>query len=1286
MFKRYLKGAALAALIFFWSLSANAQNDLDRPEKGKLSENITLPQPALGKVVSVYKSKDDFSSWNVNGFKVASNALSTREYGSNASYKATSGAIQIPAVNQGEDVFLQITDEFSIESDYDKGRILVSADGGNTWDAVYTVSGKISKRNTSVNLTRYAGKSVVLALDFTSDESFESKGWTVFSLGIVKGTVTASSGSNMRVMAGETIKITGVNTSNFPEYVYVDFEYRDASGNPINTLNLSQIDLDAILPGSTPTNDKGTCDLRLYVPGGNNRPVDIMFLIDNSGSMSDEQAQVKANIQSFISKINAPGSSVKDVAFGMLRFGNPSPLEVLEKLPGSKGLPNDNYTQEENYYIGELQARNVTTGGIERGYDALALALTANARPNAQKIYILVTDENATGSNLGPTTKAQIISQLQAQNAIVYSWIPSTAEYNATYADVATQTGGKRFDILSNIDGLTTDIAKAINGTYTLRYCPFYTIYDATVHTATISINGVTSPPKDSKDWTATPLQEYIYRDAATSAGQKVAWAVNSSGHQLCFDAIDNVGPYGTSGTLSLRPNGSTGAWTTVTMTQMTVPAAATTKWCGTVPPSVVLSPGIDYYATVKYADGHELKSPPTKEAFFAWGQAVLPNHGPIITLTGPSAPVNTCSPVNITFTVEDNTNGIQDVKLYYRESKSLAPYTEKIIFSYVSGVRPTIQNHSVSVPVTGIGLDYYISATDNFGLSGHEGDPALPKLITTLNQSYVANSTNFMYLTIQNTVKIECAALKVGDVITAYYLDDCGQLAVGGKLTVSNATLAKQTVTIYGKTPTTRGFSNNQAIMLKVTRGTKVYDIEHPGMLDLSPGYINPATNGGVTAILNYASMQVNPNVTKIIKYTVGNVSVPYSDQTPTLVKGTRIETTPGVTKTPTFKFEGGGCVTPSVTADGIWTDNPGDFTVSLNIATQIISVSYSGNTNNAKGIVSVSTTDGDVYEFAVEGISVTCTKVIRYNVGNVLVADGDITPSTTEGTDFGTVSVAKTNAFTLTGTGCSPAIAISSVSVNNTADFTVTYSGTSINVTYKALNDASATVTVQTNQGAYKFDVQGKKPACVVQLKYGTVVIKDGDNSPSTAEGTDFGISNVQVPRTFTLTGTGCTPPAITSVSSNDPSFLTSFSGSNVTVTYKADIDAVGTITVNMGSATYIFDVKGLKQAKCAVAASGATITPQFGQNVSIFLDPSTNTSLSGTFWVSGRFINAATGIQERYYPPAEYSKYYPYWSNYIGSGNGSALPAGTYYLILEVTNNGTCSGAYTITYVVQ
>lgn len=198
----------------------------------------------------------------------------------------------------------------------------------------------------------------------------------------------------------------------------------------------------------------------------------------------------------------------------------------------------------------------------------------------------------------------------------------------------------------------------------------------------------------------------------------------------------------------------------------------------------------------------------------------------------------------------------------------------------------------------------------------------------------------------------------------------------------------------------------------------------------------------------------------------------------------------------------------------------NPGDFTVT---ATPAASVAASGSTTftitfnpSAVGLrtatVSIANDDSNEnpYTFSIQGNGTSSAQEINImGLGNT-IASGDVTPTSTDNTDFGNVITASgtaANTFVIQNlgtlvnlslTGSSPYVAISGA---NAADFTVTTipsntigasSSTSFVITFDPSADGlrTATLTIANNdadESSYTFSIQGTgytPPPCGVTV----------------------------------------------------------------------------------------------------------------------------------------------------------------------------------------------------------
>lgn len=160
---------------------------------------------------------------------------------------------------------------------------------------------------------------------------------------------------------------------------------------------------------------------------------DIVWVIDTSGSMGGDIAQVKTRITEFETAMTANGI---DARYGLVRFGGPNTLiqDITDFTTFSAaGSP--------------FTLLTANGGGTEDGSAAIQVALGATFRANTVRNIILVTDENDDNTvnrvNLGTDLSATIPSEL-----INIIGNPSDDD-GGYYANLASSNGGNFFNILS---------------------------------------------------------------------------------------------------------------------------------------------------------------------------------------------------------------------------------------------------------------------------------------------------------------------------------------------------------------------------------------------------------------------------------------------------------------------------------------------------------------------------------------------------------------------------------------------------------------------------------------------------------------------------------------------------------------------------------------------------------------------------------------------------------------------------------------------------------------------
>lgn len=511
------------------------------------------------------------------------------------------------------------------------------------------------------------------------------------TLGQLNLTLNSFSSSNFPFLYSQvTVDTSGVAVVNLPESAFRAFEN-----------GVLQTDFFQVTPPAT---------------GGGVRIADIIFVMDNSGSMDDIQAAVVNNVRQFVDSLVSRGI---DMRLGLVRFG-----QYDNGQYGYSGSPivedNGVTTSDVNYFKNTVLARNVSDGSFEPGFHALvAAAQRFSFRPGAQKIFILTTDED---NDIGPSpynyTLSQTVSVLTAAPAIVYGlvdqfWGTSYTDYVGP-GSVTQATGGRAFQIRQ--DQVTT-MLNYINfqaaAQYTVRYRSSDPVFNGTTRLVKIIVNafGQADTVETSYVPGAAPI---IQRTPATIALHNQPWAEGTS-FTIEADITDNVPPLVQSARLYYRRTG-VATYSSVAMTRQTG-----NRYRGIIPGSAVQTPGLDYYITA--TDGQTTSSDPrTDPANSPYQFGILPNVAPVITHT----PVTTAPPsqaIVVTASVVDNTNSLATVRLAYRQ-------TGQLLFqeANMNNTTGNVYQGTIAAPyVTLAGVEYYIAATDNFGVTSYSGTRDLP-------------------------------------------------------------------------------------------------------------------------------------------------------------------------------------------------------------------------------------------------------------------------------------------------------------------------------------------------------------------------------------------------------------------------------------------------------------------------------------------------------------------------------------------------------------------------------
>ncbi len=193
-------------------------------------------------------------------------------------------------------------------------------------------------------------------------------------------------------------------------------------------------------------------------PQGAMAQADIVFLIDTTGSMSDEINNVKNNVQYFVDALKEKGVSA---GFALIDYQDINADGYDSTQVHKNGTSNWFYNMDD--YKSAISNLSLGNGGdyAECAVDALETGRLLDMRPSAGKIFILVTDASYKVANRYdiPSMEAEI--EL-LKNAGITCAVVSPSSEKSTYSDLFTQTNGVWANIYGDFYGELMALADKI--------------------------------------------------------------------------------------------------------------------------------------------------------------------------------------------------------------------------------------------------------------------------------------------------------------------------------------------------------------------------------------------------------------------------------------------------------------------------------------------------------------------------------------------------------------------------------------------------------------------------------------------------------------------------------------------------------------------------------------------------------------------------------------------------------------------------------------------------------
>ncbi|MGH9284512.1 MAG: Calx-beta domain-containing protein [Acidimicrobiales bacterium] len=214
---------------------------------------------------------------------------------------------------------------------------------------------------------------------------------------------------------------------------------------------------------------------------------DIVFVVDESGSMGPVQSAVRANLASMTDQIDSSGI---DARYGLVGYGS------VSSHGAETGHTHTDLTTKAPF---QAELNNlIANGGAEPAFSAIVHAGNLSFRPNAKACFVLITDEDADAG----ATQAQAQATLAGVGATFFGiFNPNFGTSSADFNPLAAATGGQNF-VLSNfvnnpgpvLTALGNACAAAITGAISLG--PASATNDVgTTHTVTATLRDANNNP-----------------------------------------------------------------------------------------------------------------------------------------------------------------------------------------------------------------------------------------------------------------------------------------------------------------------------------------------------------------------------------------------------------------------------------------------------------------------------------------------------------------------------------------------------------------------------------------------------------------------------------------------------------------------------------------------------------------------------------------------------------------------------------------------------------------------
>lgn len=259
---------------------------------------------------------------------------------------------------------------------------------------------------------------------------------------------------------------------------------------------------------------------------GRVEPIDIVFVFDQTGSMSDEISAVRDNSLMFADYLK---SSNMDYRLALITFS-----DEMEKEYG--------FTSDIEEFKTRISSVRANGGGDtpENALDALSRAMSLEFRKNAAVVFILITDAPYhQGNKVTKQFMLPLAKKIKLEGIRIF---PITVDLEQ-YVWMARETEGNYFDIRQDFTSVIEQLAVELTAQYTISYFPVISAFDNSRRNVEIVVSETDTAKTSYKSAADIVVSSQLmeknrpsdaYRPANMTDGKKeTAWSEGDPGNGI---------------------------------------------------------------------------------------------------------------------------------------------------------------------------------------------------------------------------------------------------------------------------------------------------------------------------------------------------------------------------------------------------------------------------------------------------------------------------------------------------------------------------------------------------------------------------------------------------------------------------------------------------------------------------------------------------------------------------------------------------------------------------------